>query len=200
MHPLLVQMRGITKAFPGVVANDEASLELRAGEVHALLGENGAGKTTLMNILAGSTARRRCDPREGPRRRHPIAGQAIALGIGMVHQRFKLVPGFTVAENITLGMKEPRFMLRPRDLEETIGTSHAAGAPRPPAGTHLAAIRGEQQRVEIVKALWRGAEILIMDEPTAVLTPGRCWISSASCGAWPTRERPLSSSPTSSSR
>jgi simple sugar transport system ATP-binding protein len=173
MHPLLVQMRGITKAFPGVVANDEASLELRAGEVHALLGENGAGKTTLMNILAGLYR-----PDAGVIRvkgraadiRSP--GQAIALGIGMVHQRFKLVPGFTVAENITLGMKEPRFMLRPRDLEETIGNfARGQGLPVHPQARIWQLSVGEQQRVEIVKALWRGAEILIMDEPTAVLTP-----------------------------
>ena len=173
MHPLLVQMRGITKAFPGVVANDEASLELRAGEVHALLGENGAGKTTLMNILSGlyrpdagviSLKGRAADIRS--------PGQAIALGIGMVHQRFKLVPGFTVAENITLGMKEPRFVLRPRDLEETIGNfARGQGLPVEPQARIWQLSVGEQQRVEIVKALWRGAEILIMDEPTAVLTP-----------------------------
>jgi ABC-type uncharacterized transport system ATPase subunit len=173
MHPLLVQMRGITKAFPDVVANDGASLELCAGEVHALLGENGAGKTTLMNILAGLYR-----PDAGVIRvkgraadiRSP--GQAIALGIGMVHQRFKLVPGFTVAENITLGMKEPRFTLHLRDLEETIGNfAREQGLPVHPQARIWQLSVGEQQRVEIVKALWRGAEILIMDEPTAVLTP-----------------------------
>jgi len=174
MHPLLVQMRGITKAFPGVVANDGASLELRAGEVHALLGENGAGKTTLMNILGGLYR-----PDAGEIRIRSRAaeirspGQAIALGIGMVHQRFKLVPGFTVAENITLGMREPRFVIRPRSLEESIGAfARDRGLPVHPGARVWQLSVGEQQRVEIVKALWRGAEILIMDEPTAVLTPG----------------------------
>ena len=173
MHPLLVQMRGITKAFPGVVANDGASLELRAGEVHALLGENGAGKTTLMNILGGLYR-----PDAGEIRIRSRAaeirspGQAIALGIGMVHQRFKLVPGFTVAENITLGMREPRFVIRPRSLEESIGAfARDRGLPVHPGARVWQLSVGEQQRVEIVKALWRGAEILIMDEPTAVLTP-----------------------------
>ena len=173
MHPLLVQMSGITKAFPGVVANDGASLELRAGEVHALLGENGAGKTTLMNILGGLYR-----PDAGEIRIRSRAaeirspGQAIALGIGMVHQRFKLVPGFTVAENITLGMREPRFVIRPRSLEESIGAfARDRGLPVHPGARVWQLSVGEQQRVEIVKALWRGAEILIMDEPTAVLTP-----------------------------
>jgi len=173
MHPPLVQMRGITKTFPGVAANDGASLELRAGEVHALLGENGAGKTTLMNILAGLY---RADAGEIRLRGKAVEirspGQAIALGIGMVHQRFKLVPGFTVTENITLGMKEPRFALHPRALEETIGTySRGQGLPVDPQAFVWQLSVGEQQRVEIIKALWRGAEILIMDEPTAVLTP-----------------------------
>ena len=173
MHPPLVQMRGIMKTFPGVVANDGASLELRAGEVHALLGENGAGKTTLMNILAGLY---RPDAGEIRIRGQAVEirspGQAISLGIGMIHQRFKLVPGFTVTENITLGMKEPRFALHPRTLEETIRTySRGQGLPVDPRAFVWQLSVGEQQRVEIVKALWRNAEILIMDEPTAVLTP-----------------------------
>ena len=173
MHPLLVQMRGITKAFPGVVANDGASLELRAGEVHALLAENGAGKTTLMNILAGLYRPEAGEIRlKGRVAEIRSPGQAIALGIGMVHQRFKLVPGFTVAENITLGMKEPRFVLHPRALEETIDNfARGQGLPIDPQARIWQLDLGEQQRVEIVKALWRGAEILIMDEPTAVLTP-----------------------------
>ncbi|HET6491153.1 MAG TPA: ABC transporter ATP-binding protein [Syntrophales bacterium] len=173
MHPPLVQMHGIMKTFPGVVANDGAALELRAGEIHALLGENGAGKTTLMNILSGLC---RADAGEIRLRGQAVEirspGQAIALGIGMVHQRFKLVQGFTVTENITLGMKEPRFALRLRTLEETIGTySKEQGLPVDPRAFVWQLSVGEQQRVEIVKALWRGAEILIMDEPTAVLTP-----------------------------
>ncbi len=173
MQPPLVEMRGIRKAFPGVVANDGASLELRAGEVHALLGENGAGKTTLMNILAGLYRPDAGEIRIGGRAveiRSP--GQAIALGIGMVHQRFKLVPGFTVAENVTLGMKEPRFVFHPRSLEDSIGTfARDRGLPVDPRARIWQLSVGEQQRVEIVKALWRGAGILVMDEPTAVLTP-----------------------------
>ena len=173
MHPPLVEMRGIQKAFPGVVANDGASLTLRAGEVHALLGENGAGKTTLMNILSGLYRPDAGEVRIRGRAadiRSP--GHAIALGVGMVHQRFKLVPGFTVAENVTLGMKEPRFAFHPRSLEESIGAfARDRGLPVHPAARVWQLSVGEQQRVEIVKALWRGAGILIMDEPTAVLTP-----------------------------
>ncbi|OPY05063.1 MAG: Galactose/methyl galactoside import ATP-binding protein MglA [Syntrophaceae bacterium PtaB.Bin038] len=173
MQPPLVEMRGIRKAFPGVVANDGASLELRAGEVHALLGENGAGKTTLMNVLAGLYRPDAGEVLIGGRAveiRSP--GRAIALGIGMVHQRFKLVPGFTVAENVTLGMKEPRFVFHPRSIEDSIGAfARDRGLPVDPRARIRQLSVGEQQRVEIVKALWRGAGILIMDEPTAVLTP-----------------------------
>jgi simple sugar transport system ATP-binding protein len=173
MQPPLVEMRGIRKAFPGVVANDGASLELRAGEVHALLGENGAGKTTLMNILAGLYRPDAGEIRLGGRPaeiRSP--GQAIALGIGMVHQRFKLVPGFTVAENVTLGLRQPRFLMSRRTLEEAVGTfSREQGLPVDPRARIWQLSVGEQQRVEIVKALRRGAGVLIMDEPTAVLTP-----------------------------
>jgi simple sugar transport system ATP-binding protein len=173
MQPPLVEMRGIRKAFPGVVANDGASLELRAGEVHALLGENGAGKTTLMNILSGLYRPDAGEIRLGGRSleiRSP--GQTIALGIGMVHQRFKLVQGFTVSENITLGMREPRFLISRRALEESVGAfSREQGLPVDPRARIWQLSVGEQQRVEIVKALWRGAGVLIMDEPTAVLTP-----------------------------
>ena len=173
MHPALVQMRGIMKTFPGIVANDGAALELRAGEIHALLGENGAGKTTLMNILSGLYRPDAGEIRlKGQAVEIRSPGQAIAVGIGMVHQRFKLVPGFTVTENITLGMNEPRFVLHPSTLEETIGAySRGQGLPVDPRAFVWQLSVGEQQRVEIVKALWRGAEILIMDEPTAVLTP-----------------------------
>jgi len=173
MHPALVDMRGIRKAFPGVVAADGASFELRAGEVHALLGENGAGKTTLMNILAGLYRPDAGEIRLGGRAveiRSP--GRAIALGIGMIHQRFRLVQGFTVAENVTLGMREPRFAISRRALEEAVGSfSRGQGLPVDPRARIWQLSVGERQRVEIVKALRRGASILIMDEPTAVLTP-----------------------------
>src|SRR5512135_1701361 len=121
MHPLLVQMRGITKAFPGVVANDGASLELRAGEVHALLGENGAGKSTLMNVLAGLYRPDAGEIRiEGARRDFRSPRDAIAAGLGMVHQHFTLVPSQTVTENILLGLERPRFRLRLDRFEDEV--------------------------------------------------------------------------------
>jgi ABC-type uncharacterized transport system ATPase subunit len=173
--PPALAMHGITKQFPGVLANDHIDLEVRPGEIHALLGENGAGKSTLMNILYGLL-----QPDEGevllggePVR---ITGpaDAIARGIGMVHQHFMLVPVFTVTENIVLG---DETMANPIVLD----TKKAEGQIRALAeqfGFHIdpRAIVGElsvgiQQRVEILKALYRGARVLILDEPTAVLTP-----------------------------
>jgi general nucleoside transport system ATP-binding protein len=170
----LLQLRGITKRFPGVVANDHVDLELAKGEVHALLGENGAGKSTLMNILYGLY-----HPDEGEiflngkplRIDSPRA--AIDHGIGMVHQHFMLIPVMTVAENIVLGVEPhsgPFLDLetaqeRVRELSQQFGL-----AVRPEARIESISV-GMQQRVEILKALFRGAEILILDEPTAVLTP-----------------------------
>ena len=168
-------MRGITKRFPGIVANDAVDFDLLPGEVHALLGENGAGKSTLMNILYGLYT-----PDEGEIivKGEPVKmaspSDAIAHGIGMVHQHFMLIPVMTVAENVVLG-REPRrdgllldfdkaeqrvdelaksfkFSIDPRELVQNLSV-------------------GTQQRVEILKALYRSADILIMDEPTAVLTP-----------------------------
>src|SRR3954451_8889718 len=170
--PPVLELRGITKRFPGVLANDHVDFDLRRGEVHALLGENGAGKSTLMNVLYGLY-----HPDEGEIR---IAGEpakmgspkdAIAQGIGMVHQHFMLIPVMTVAENIVLG-NEPRregAMLdlktaenRVRELSERYGL-----AVDPRARIRNISV-GRQQRVEILKALYRDAEILILDEPTAV--------------------------------
>ena len=172
---IAVAMRGITKAFPGVVANDHVDLEVRAGEIHALVGENGAGKSTLMNILYGLI--------------HPDSGEilingapvkiggsrdAIATGIGMVHQHFMLIPVFTVGENIMLG-REPVVAggiydtaKARRDIQEM--TRKYGLALDPDARTGDLPV-GLQQRVEIVKVLYRGAGILILDEPTGVLTP-----------------------------
>jgi simple sugar transport system ATP-binding protein len=172
---LAVEMRGITKAFPGVVANDHVDLDVRAGEIHALVGENGAGKSTLMNILYGLI--------------HPDSGEilingapakiggprdAIASGIGMVHQHFMLIPVFTVGENIMLG-REPVVAggiydtaKARRDIQEM--TRKYGLALDPDARTGDLPV-GLQQRVEIVKVLYRGAGILILDEPTGVLTP-----------------------------
>ena len=171
----VLEMRGITKRFPGILANDAVDFDLRRGEVHALLGENGAGKSTLMNILYGLYT-----PDEGEIlvKGQPVTMQspraAIANGIGMVHQHFMLIPVMTVAENIVLG-EEPRrdgilldyakaenrvaelarsfkFSIDPRSLVQSLSV-------------------GTQQRVEILKALYRSADILILDEPTGVLTP-----------------------------
>lgn len=166
-------MVGIVKRFPGVVANDGIDLEVRQGEVHALLGENGAGKSTLMSILSGLY-----QPDEGE---IYVYGQrvdirsprdAIELGIGMVYQHFMLVDTLTVAENVMLGLKEPRFVLDTRRAEQEIAQiARQYGLQIDPSAYIWQLSVGEQQRVEIVKALYRGARILILDEPTAVLTP-----------------------------
>src|SRR3954453_22336288 len=171
----VLELRGITKQFPGVLANDHVDFELLEAEVHALLGENGAGKSTLMNILYGLY--------------HPDSGQillkgkktsfssakdAIEAGIGMVHQHFMLIPVMTVAENIVLA-QEPTYagvMLDlgaarkdVRELSERFGLAVDPDAPLQDIPV------AKPQRVEILKALYRGAEILVLDEPTAVLTP-----------------------------
>ncbi len=170
---LAVEMRGIVKRFADVVANDRVDLDVRAGEVHALLGENGAGKTTLMNILFGIY--------------HPDAGEirvrgvptairspkdAIHLGIGMIHQHFRLVASHTVAENIVLGL--PGSLLFPdrRIHGQVAAIAHKYGMRADPEARIWQLSAGEQQRVEILKALFRGARILILDEPTSMLTPG----------------------------
>ena len=171
--PNAFEMRGIVKRFPGVLANDHIDFSCRVGEVHALLGENGAGKSTLMNILAGLY--------------RPEAGEifmngqhvslnspqdAIAHGIGMVHQHFMLVPPHSVAENVVLGLKDPRFFLNLKQVEEQVmalGEQYRMNV-NPRAKIWELSV-GEQQRVEVLKMLFRGAKVLIMDEPTAVLTP-----------------------------
>ena len=168
-----LEARGIVKAFPGVVANDHVDFDLRTGEIHALLGENGAGKSTLMNILAGLY---RPDAGEILLDGRPVAfgspRDAIAAGLGMVHQHFTLVPSQTVTENVLLGLTEPRFWLRPKRSEAEIGELAARFGLRVDPGARIWQLSvGEQQRVEILKLLYRGARILIMDEPTAVLAP-----------------------------
>ena len=164
---------GIVKRFPGVLANDHVDFELRAGEVHALLGENGAGKSTLMNIFAGLY-----DADEGEIRVEgkPVAFRsprdAIAAGIGMVHQHFALVPSQTVTENVILGLGRPRFRLKLDRFDDEIRDLAASvGLHVDPRARIWQLSVGEQQRVEILKLLYRGARILIMDEPTAVLAP-----------------------------
>jgi simple sugar transport system ATP-binding protein len=169
-------MRGITKRFPGVLANDRVDFEAAAGEVHALLGENGAGKSTLSNILTGLYR-----PDEGSislygeAARFDSPSDAIDAGIGMVHQHFRLVPPFTVAENIILGEHRPEarsFVVNPRRIErEVADLGERYGIAVDPRARVWQLSVGEQQRVEILKALYREARILILDEPTAVLTP-----------------------------
>ena len=169
----MLHMRDIVKSFPGVVANDHVTFELRAGEVHALLGENGAGKTTLMNILYGLY---RPDSGHifirGKEAHIRSPRDAIAHGIGMVHQHFKLVPPHTVAENVALGLAGTPFFAPARVVERgLVELSQRYNLPVDPKARVWQLSAGEQQRVEILKALYRGAEILILDEPTSVLTP-----------------------------
>lgn len=168
-----LEMRGITKRFPGVVANRDIDFTLMPGEIHALLGENGAGKSTLMNILTGLYR-----PDEGsilvddesvlfqsPR-------DAIGHGIGMIHQHFMLVPTQSVTENILLGLDEPRFLMRLARYDREIDRAgREYGLHVDPTAKVWQLSVGEQQRVEIIKMLYRGAQVLIMDEPTAVLAP-----------------------------
>jgi general nucleoside transport system ATP-binding protein len=174
--PPAVEMRGITKRFPGVVANDGVDFEAAVGEVHALLGENGAGKSTLSNILTGLYRPDDGEISLGGRRVHFHAPRdALEAGSFMVHQHFRLVEPFTVAENVVLGdhRGEGRsFHLRRRAIERRVGqVAHSYGLQLDPRARVWQLSLGEQQRVEIVKALYRDADILILDEPTAVLTP-----------------------------
>ncbi len=172
---LLVEMRDIRKRFPGVVANDRVDFDLRAGEIHALLGENGAGKTTLMRILYGLE-----DPDDGEIRldgrrvRIATPADAIRLGIGMVHQHFTLVPTMTVLENIVLGLASPRepFLDLTGAHRRVDALSRSLGFEVPPDARVSQLSVGEQQRIELLKALYRDIRVLILDEPTAVLTPG----------------------------
>jgi len=174
-RPVVLELRGITKQFPGVLANDRVSLDLRRGEVHALLGENGAGKSTLMSILYGLY-----HPDEGE---ILIDGQPVSIGspkeaiergIGMVHQHFMLIPVMTVAENIVLAQEPTKagvvldFATARRRVEDIAAQFNFAIDPQ--ARIENISV-GQQQRVEILKALYRRADILILDEPTAVLTP-----------------------------
>jgi simple sugar transport system ATP-binding protein len=174
-EPAVLELRGITKQFPGVLANDHVDFELRRGEVHALLGENGAGKSTLMNVLYGLY-----HPDEGeilvkgePVRLHSPK-DAITRGIGMVHQHFMLIPVMTVAENIVLAT-EPTHAGVLLDYGAARGRvadlSRAFNFAIDPDARVESITVGQQQRVEILKALYRHADILILDEPTAVLTP-----------------------------
>lgn len=172
--PIVLEVRGLTKRFPGVLANDHIDLHLRKGEVLGLLGENGAGKSTLMNLIYGLYA-----PDEGEilvngevvHIRNP--NDAIAKGIGMVHQHFQLVPVLTVTENIMLGNESVRglFLDRRAARQRILDIARQYGLDVDPDALVQDLPVGVQQRVEIIKALYRKCDILILDEPTAVLTP-----------------------------
>ena len=172
----IVRFEHVSMQFPGVLANDDVSLDIRKGEVFALVGENGAGKSTLMNLLYGLQKPtlgsifikgRKTAAHHDPQR-------AMEMGVGMVHQHFKLVPSFTVAQNVALG-REPRrrgvFYDQRRVNDEVRALSERFGLPVNPEDITGELSVGLQQRVEILKALRRGADVLILDEPTAVLTP-----------------------------
>lgn len=170
----LVRMEEISKAFPGVLANDRITFEVAEGEIHALVGENGAGKTTLMRILYGEE---RPDAGQTIWNGRPVEiaspQHAIALGIGMVHQRFQLISSLTVAENIALGQEPRRGMLfdHTQANNAIADLVHTFGLAVDPDARIAGLSVGEQQRVEILKVLYRQARLLILDEPTSVLTP-----------------------------
>jgi len=169
-----LEMRGITKRFPGVLADDAVNFSVEQGEIHALVGENGAGKTTLMRILYGmETADEGVIILRGKQVQIPNPKAAIALGIGMVHQHFQLIPSLTVAENVVLNL-EPRrggFFIKKAAVRTVRELSERFGLNIDPLAHITELSVGEQQRVEILKLLYRKAELIILDEPTAVLTP-----------------------------
>jgi len=172
---VILELHGITKRFPGVLANDHIDLDLREGEIHALLGENGAGKTTLMNILYGLYKPDEGEIRvNGNRVEIHSPRDAIACGIGMVHQHFMLVPVFTVVDNVMLGDEYVRgggFLDRRKAANRILEISQQYNLQVDPFAYIKDLPVGLQQRVEIIKLLFRQANILILDEPTAVLTP-----------------------------
>lgn len=173
----LLELRGITKRYPGVLANDDVGLTVAAGEVVAVLGENGAGKSTVMNVIAGLIRPDAGDMLIDGRPVRPRSPrEAAALGVGMVHQHFKLVPTMTVAENIVLGdYRAGRLLLRPaRNAARIAGLCAELGLAAAP-GTPVGDLDlGARQKVEIAKALFRDARILILDEPTAILSRQEC--------------------------
>ena len=173
-HPYAIEMLNITKKFPGIIANDNITLQLRRGEIHALLGENGAGKSTLMSVLfglyqpEGGTIRK-----DGKEVSIKNPNDANALGIGMVHQHFKLVECFSVLDNIIMGVEPVKngFLQKKEAREKVMAISERYGLHVDPDAIIEDITVGMQQRTEILKMLYRDNEILIFDEPTAVLTP-----------------------------
>lgn len=170
---LALAARGVTKRFPGVVANDQVNFDLARGEVHTLLGENGAGKSTLASVLCGLYRPEVGQVvRDGKEIRLNSPRDGLAHGIAMVHQHFRLVDRFTVAENVVLGHKSLSFVLATAEIEAKVAAiTEKFGLPLDPRAVVGELSAGERQRVEIVKALYQGAEILLLDEPTALLAP-----------------------------
>ena len=174
MSEYIIEMLGITKTFPGIIANDNITLQLKKGEIHALLGENGAGKSTLMSVLFGLYR-----PEKGEIRKNGVRvniknpNEATSLGIGMVHQHFRLVDIFSVLDNIILGSESTLsgFLLKKQAREKVLQISEKYGITVDLDAKVESISVGMQQRVEILKMLYRENEILIFDEPTAVLTP-----------------------------
>ncbi len=174
MSEYIIEMCNITKEFPGIIANDDITLQLKKGEIHALLGENGAGKSTLMSVLFGLY-----QPEKGVIKKNGEVvkvrdpNDANALGIGMVHQHFKLVHNFTVLQNIVLGMETTRhgFLKMDEARKKVVALSEQYGLRVDPDALIENITVGMQQRVEILKMLYRDNELLIFQEPTAVLAP-----------------------------
>ena len=171
-QPIVLELKNITKSFPGIIANDHINFDLKKGEIHTLLGENGAGKSTLMNIISGLYP---ADEGElivnGEKTNFLNPKQAILAGIGMVHQHFMLIKNHTVAENIILGTPQNFHLSSKKIFKEITTISEEYGLYVDPSRKIQNLSVGEQQRVEILKVLYRGAQILILDEPTAVLSP-----------------------------
>ena len=172
MKQAVIEMRNITKRFGDVVANEDVNLSLYPGEIHALLGENGAGKSTLMNILTGIYKPNSGEIYfNGKKVSIKSPKQAVDMGIGMVHQHFRLIPPLSVAENVFLYMPDCKNILREKEMEEAIDKCSKEFHLDVDASAKVWQLSvGEQQRVEIIKLLYRGADILILDEPSAVLT------------------------------
>ena len=176
MSEYIIEMLHITKEFPGIIANDDITLQLRKGEIHALLGENGAGKSTLMSVLFGMYQPEKGEIRKNGQVVHiKDPNDANALGIGMVHQHFKLVDVFSVLDNIILGV-EPTvtpfgFLQKAQARKKVMELSERYGLKVDPDAMVEDITVGMQQRTEILKMLYRDNEVLIFDEPTAVLTP-----------------------------
>ena len=178
----IIEMLNITKEFPGIIANDDITLQLRKGEIHALLGENGAGKSTLMSVLFGLyQPEKGTIIKDGQEVRIKNPNDANDLGIGMVHQHFKLVHNFTVLQNIILGAETTKngFLKMDEARKKVVELSDRYGLFVDPDLEIQDITVGMQQRVEILKMLYRENEILIFDEPTAVLTPCLLYTSDA---------------------